>query len=757
MESVVNVNNTSFQVQITEALRSVEHLKNDPARYHQRLVVEYVLKYPHNRGLLVYHKMGSGKTRLAAEITEKIMKEDPSKRVIFISAKTLHENFKGDLRKYMEQSDGEADFSGHLSQKYRFVSMNASNMIQQVYKATQKEGVQIFSDIIEKIFSSSRGKKDTDDDPASSVSIKKFKEEMNKINALENLDGTVVVIDEAHNFFNSVTNGSRNAIMLYYMLLHASNIKILFMTGSPIVNDPFELAVCFNALAGLQDGETLFGDNYNDFINYFVDNTELMDNEKQDIEGDGGDEKRIRYPVIKNKGKFMNRISGLVSYFGADSPEFKKLLPKAEQIVIERVPMSIKQYVSYLIARDKEMEETKRSAGFSRAAAAMQKPGGSSSSYRVMSRQISNFMFPDYASKIYRNEKGQLIYEKHPEQLKDETFDKDELEIYSPKMARLLRNLARHLPKGVLADWKSGPGSGIGPGLVYSQFVESGVEMIATALEHYDMKRISGFSDLIVHKSGSGTYAVISGDTPEDLQNEILKAYNLPENAKGEIISILLVTVKGAEGINLFTCRHEHMYEPFWHYARVEQFFDRAVRPGSLQMLPEKERTVFRYVYLADYPSSSKGPRDALSKDMARKSKEIQSIESTTDVTLYGRAVLNNILRVSYFKALQDGSIDCSVHYDHDGAKCRMCLPTDKPLYAHNLRQDMKLDSPCEPLKKKSVKATSVVVDDREYMYTDDGGLHIFEYDKRIDGYVEVLPGHSDYYDIRKAIKARKK
>lgn len=784
LEDVAFYNNTSFPLQVTEALKNIEHLRDeDPARYHQRLVIDYLRKYPYARGLLIYHKMGAGKTILGAAISEALMEDDPSRNTIFISAKSLHDNFRADLRKYLELAGKSSESIESATQNYRFVSLNASNMIQQVYKATQKAGLELFSSVFEKMFKPTGSKNDDDEDHSKRgpVSIRKFKEQMDKINALESLDGMNIIIDEAHNFFNSVTNGSRNALALYYMMLYANNVKILFLTGSPIINDPFELAVCFNVLAGMQgDGDLLFGENYNDFTRYFVNHGELTENEAQDIKQITGHETPIRNPRIKNKSKFMNRITGLVSYFGADSEEFKKLLPRVEPLQVLRIPMSQEQYATYIIARDKEMEETKRSAGFKSAAQAMQKPGGSSSSYRVMSRQVGNFLFPDYASRIYRNERGQTIYEKHPDKLTSETFDIDQLQKYSPKLVRLLENLQRHLPKEAFKGLNlTKTHVGQGPGLVYSQYVESGVNIIGSALEKYGMVRISSVGDLLKPQAkGVYRFAIISGEIKEDdFEKEILKAYNVPENKDASIIAVLLVTVKGAEGINLFTCRHEHMFESFWHYARIEQFFDRGVRPGSLSMLPEKDRTVYRYIYLSDYPqqkiNEKKEKTDEKTdekKEMKKRSKELQAIESTTDITLYGRSVQNNILRRDFTRAMQEASIDCVLHYGtkddkrENEIKCRICLPNDKPLYVNDLRSDMKLPSQCESMTKEKIKTKAITITtgepsvEKKYMYNiSEGELHIFEFDKRLNGYVEIFSNHPDYYDIYKAIKTREK
>ena len=67
------------------------------------------------------------------------------------------------------------------------------------------------------------------------------------------LDGKFIIVDEAHHFFNSIVNMSENALKLYRKIKEAKNIKILFLSGTPIVKSVFEIVPCFNMLAGLRD------------------------------------------------------------------------------------------------------------------------------------------------------------------------------------------------------------------------------------------------------------------------------------------------------------------------------------------------------------------------------------------------------------------------------------------------------------------------------------------------------------------------
>jgi hypothetical protein len=82
----------------------------------------------------------------------------------------------------------------------------------------------------------------------------------NKMDELTNtgkknpFDNKVVIIDEAHNLVSRIANaGSKKesiAGQLYKFLMDATNAKIVFLTGTPIINTPREISILFNMLRG---------------------------------------------------------------------------------------------------------------------------------------------------------------------------------------------------------------------------------------------------------------------------------------------------------------------------------------------------------------------------------------------------------------------------------------------------------------------------------------------------------------------------
>ena len=68
-------------------------------------------------------------------------------------------------------------------------------------------------------------------------------------------DDKILIIDEAHNFVSRIVNKLKTkkkslSIKLYELILRASNCRVIFLTGTPVINYPNEIAVLFNMLRG---------------------------------------------------------------------------------------------------------------------------------------------------------------------------------------------------------------------------------------------------------------------------------------------------------------------------------------------------------------------------------------------------------------------------------------------------------------------------------------------------------------------------
>lgn len=811
-------NNTSYSKALHDFILTIP--KDTPnLQYHQKLVLDYVLRATNKnlRGILINHGMGAGKTRLGISICEGILEKYPEYKVVFLANKSLHSNAVDTLREYTNftgRKMSEEEFQKYLKERYTMISLNASNMYDQVARS---QTVQDQIDIGDELGL-----------------------DLGHSEAIVNLDDCVLVVDEAHNFFNSIVNGSNNAVRLYHLIMSAERIRIVFMTGSPIINNPFEVALGFNMLAGYLDRNksvTLFGEDYSIFSKSFCPDDPDMNPDDDPMELVGSEQK-LRLPVIQNKGKFQNRIIGLTSTYHpshAESKEAEKLrehFPTLNPLRIDRIPMSSRQFGAYAEAREREVAEMKR-AMIRPQPKGLSKGQGPSSTYRVRSRQFSNIVYPEEAMERKVDEKGKQILIKHPDKLPESVFAVDwkaeadtierilplsssgtpsgetktpksgkkikpnpvkkggkikdldatkakvdsqgektkakaqadsmktrvgGLPMWSPKVFTMLCRLSVHLPwvkslepfRTHAAKLPKPESKELidGPGLVYSQFRESGVDMVARALQYYGFQDITKVS--AAERGKVPAYAMFSGEVPIEQRAENLRIYNQPDNRQGKVIAMLLVTATGAEGIDTKGTTHLHAMEPYWHLARLNQFWSRAVRFAAFDDQVAERRFVQPYLYLAEYPRNKAG----------------LFTEATTDVHLYLTGLRNKVLIDSFLLAIEEASIDCSVHHPSQdfNAKnpvryhCHMCAPTNEPLFQNDLGVDLASPDTCRPLKESKIKAKSIRIGEAEYMYyVDADGIHVLELNPDLQAYEEIFSDHPDYFVVQSQVKKLKR
>lgn len=663
-------NSTSFAVQINEIFKKIA--PDSVLKPHQ----QYTIHYANEHSLLVMHDLGTGKSLVAAGIIAK----STGDQVIFLSPKSLHGNLRKTLDSFQlsrdpenadEASDSDTDAPAELPETGKsgvaYVTMNASNMLTQIKKV---------------------------------VSPLTFDDKLKVASTLD-LSNRTLIVDEAHNLFNSITNGSANALGLYNAVMRAKNLRVIFLTGTPIVNHPFELVPCFNMIAR----EEVLPTGWEDFNNYFVD---------------------MNKKTVKNRSKFQNRIVGLASYYGrfyttTDRGGVVKKEHFPDQLATEvvRVPMSQYQYGMYCQARDAEMAES--TAGSSAKAPMLKPQGVFTSSYRRLSRQFSNLAYPSYA---YTDKSGHLVLK--PEALDDRVYK--DLGKYSPKIEM------------ILADLNTTPGKH----LVYSAFVENaGVDNMANAMKQDGW--VDAFEPGIGRRVAKKSFIRITGDVDPDARQSIVDRFNKPANMMGDDIKVILISGAGAEGLDLKDIGTVHIMEPYWNQMRLDQVIGRAVRYKSHDNLPPRSRRVRSVVYLADYPRGHKPDKISKRED------------ATTDVTLYENAQMFNIINREFYIAIAESAIDCAIHNRNPKLHCRVCTPTGERLFIPDFQKDIHVRSPCRPLSKKSVKATEILIDDNKYAYyVEDKELHILKWAENLGSYKELMPGDPDYV-VYKTIAAKVK
>lgn len=239
---------------------------------HQRIVREYLNVYTPYRGLLLYHGLGSGKTCTSIAIAEAAKTH---KRIFVMTPASLKMNFFSEMKKcgdalYKKNQfwefisvEGRPEYVSILSQilslKPEFVMKNGG-----AWLADIKHSEPNYSDL------SPENQKSLDEQLNEMIRAKyvdvnyngltkrKFDalvKEYGSKNATGNpFDHSVVLVDEAHNLVSRIVNnlGKSDSISakIYEYLQSATDARVIFMTGTPIINYPQEMGVLFNMLRG---------------------------------------------------------------------------------------------------------------------------------------------------------------------------------------------------------------------------------------------------------------------------------------------------------------------------------------------------------------------------------------------------------------------------------------------------------------------------------------------------------------------------
>lgn len=733
MARTLNRNSADFPLRLLEYWRAADYdSQYSFLKYYQNMARGYAQNVVTGaKGFLIYHSMGLGKTLLAVAIAIDLVNDY---KIIMLTSKSLQENMRGAIHKYVSlRHEHDPNWPlGNMStdqlnrwinQNFGFVSMNASNMIDQMQRAANLDSGEFDAALEAKL---------------------------GKIASQRSLNGCCLIVDEAHNLFRAITNGSKNALGVYELVRKSPKCKFFPMSGTPIASDPFELVPCFNML----HGGDLLPPMYKDFKALYVDGNS-----------------------VRNREKLQNRLFGLISYVGVNSTPgagIDKLspinanMPREDQLEVVKVQMDENQYGEYSLAREQEKIEGVTPGKVYRAriqdtvvdrTSPMNKPKSSAAStYRVKSRQYSNFVAP----RKYR----------------DEPFDKiPAAEITSPKFVAMLQNInARPNQVGLVYSQFTGPG-GLGSfakflrahgweqvtvvgediAPVYSDVIGGtdgtdgadgtgivgGAEGPATPYISIDAASFAsvppthGGNDSGANDSGAiiaddieivpthkptRNFAIISGEADVETREKIRLAIIAAENKRGKNISLILVSSAGAEGIDLKYIRHVHIMEPYWVYGRIRQIITRGARTDSHIGLDPSEQTIKPFIYIAVSPNG----------------------ELTTDEELYNESLDDAVLVDEFLTLMQEVSIECLANHTKNECpgRCRVCKPTTRHLFTDDYFRDAAADDPCTPPVETRVQAKEIEHNGVKYYYIEDDSpmrVKIFSYDAGLNLY-KVIP-----------------
>jgi hypothetical protein len=702
-------NSTNFPNLVLNALKQYKLTESeyDKLFFYQQWALHY-FKMDNTKGILFNHIMGSGKTKTALAIIDSAI--ESGYKIMFIAPASLQGNLHKEIIDYNL-------LMGRNLDKDIFKFVNRSHALVKNISKVDQEPEKIVLDI-ESIYKN-----------------------------ISQIENTLVVIDESHLIMQSISNGSAGAVEFYDLIMNSPNIRVIMLTGTIINSRPFELAPMYNML----DGSRIFPEMENLFMEAF------WDREKMEM---------------RNRNKFQNRIMGLISRIDADAlslqlvdgklekvkSQNKNIFPEQFETQVLRVPMSGRQIGLYMVRREKEIKENSNRKSQAPGRINSQKFSGrekESSTYRVRTRQCSNYAPPPEIESLYTSETG------YTQEQINEVMDKakpEELE--SVKFAEIIKLFHKH------ANQK---------GIVYSQFTDIGGN---GALARFLSCPERGYQQIQFDKDnkptnlGPRTFALLNRgiDDLKNRYNEILKIYNNPSNDHGEELPYLLIGLTEVVGLELKCARFVIMMEPHFIYSLYLQLVARAVRYKSHLSLPPNEQNVQPYILLAIYPNNF-DQKEYINSQIENKvglttSQLAKGLELTTDEYMYQLMLKNQATTTPFAEASYECSIECSFLKEFfPDRKCRMCAPNNMKLFTKAMKDqspdkllnyDIREIDPCQEYKTDEVNAIRITVGDSDYYYTSNAvspsGYTIYYFNKDKDIYEELFPTSPAYQLVIQAL-----
>jgi len=565
---------------------------------------------------------------------------------------------------------------------------------------------------------------------------------LDKVKRADSSKQSLFIIDEGHRFINNVynnissKNGKRAQVIYDYIQQEKkenSNVRVMLLSATPAVNNPFEFALIFNLLrpGTFPTSEAIFEQ-------IFISSTNFQSLNEN------------------TKNMFQRRILGLVSYYiGATPDKFPSKTIHYKAITMEKYQESVYNHFEE-IEEEREKLNRKLSRG---------RVGEEISTYNAYTRQASNFVFPHITDTIngearprpgkfkIKIEDAEKIDEgKDISKIKEMKLNDKEAAAYDAAIKSFVNGFinyckdfhnkdkqANYTLQDDIKTWRTKYNSSFSsflekenkksklfdvlntcspkfitcifnilksnsPVLVYSNYVlMEGLQILKIYLGFF------GFIDY--HNENSEKYdgfryIEYHGAINREIREENKKIYNDKENINGKNVKIIMISPAGAEGITLHNTRQVHILEPFWNEARIEQIMGRAVRMCVHKDLPMADRKVdvFRYRMIR------KGGKETADEKMERISRK-----------------KNNLL-ISFIEAVKEAAVDCELFKAHNmmGSKYK-CFQFNEesllekpigPAFNDNLEYDQKIDNGLNAkessrmkIKVRKVKAVKKVED----------------------------------------------
>lgn len=451
-------------------------------------------------------------------------------------------------------------------------------------------------------------------------------------------DDTVLIIDEIQNLVSEV--GVKYKI-LYLTLKYFANLNLrkVFLTATPIYDNPYEYALTinlFNPRIPFPTTKSIFNDL---FIGKIIEEDGKLRCSRRE------ENEKIDYQTacLINKDLFKLMTSGYVSYFKGGNPNaypYKRIIELYHTMKLENKDSYIEalkkdltnEVIRLIIKLKKSMKKNGKIE--EKIEGLIFDPYNQSEASGILpiSRQainvslskenidlistntINNFEdnLTENVTKSFRETLNEEILESS---LENEKFTEISTMVNTNDIKINLQNKLKNLSNvEILNKLES-----ISPKMkkiieiseseersifVYSNWVGAGVETFSVFLDSIGYVRFPA--------KGPKRYFIWSPSVENDatIINNARNTFNNPANKDGSMLKYMIGTSSIKEGVSFKNVGQVHIIDPWWNNSRIEQITARAIRLCSHSDLPVEERTVDVYRHYSVYESYFDGLAD---------------------------------------------------------------------------------------------------------------------------------------------------
>jgi hypothetical protein len=599
------IKNKSYRPSVDELTTLADRLCNAEMELstYQTVIRNFLSNGTPYNGLLLFHGLGTGKTCSAITVAEehrRFLKQSGLPRFIYIlGGGNLQSNFKTQFfqeSNLIKQGD-EWTYKGCVGNAL-LREINATNM-------TKEMIVEKINELIHRHYRF--------------MGYRKFANYIQQLKHVEELEHSMIVIDEAHNIKDESKGFTPSKAL--DLVTKKTTVKLLLLSATPMFNDPGEIIWMLNLL------------NRND-KRYELKESDIFSN------GELKESERTR---------LIHHMRGYVSFVKGENPfTFPyRIYPSYFQT---KTPSPTKPF-AITFDEDKSMEEMKtqvcpvtlqshQQKAYDKVvqAASASKTLSMSDSFPLLT--VLNMSYPEGTSLDYLEKFGNK-YDYYKKTVR--CFDPDQIGTYSAKIHAICEQIKKS--EGIV--------------LIYSQFLEEGVIPMALALESMGITSDTPLFKRAV-KAGPYKYCMLTGRpslTPHP--EESIRILNSLENRNGDLLKVVLITKAASEGVDLKNVRQLHIMDPWWNLNRIEQIIGRGIRLCSHKNLPFEKRNAQIFLYTS-YVGESETVDHYIYRFAEKKAKRIGKItrllkENSIDCVMNHQVTSQEMLGLTVPQTLSTG------------------------------------------------------------------------------------------------------